>query len=181
MTSEKLIEEINAIFWNKDLNDDEVANQLLDLLDENQEAIQTDGSLKGAHRILNLWSRTETETGQRLDEVQELLNLVEPVVETVIVWAFENRKEKGLYLCDGIDCYDDEHNEHGDVKDLSQAFVVFGYNLKEPNEKELSEMKRFMRSLKFSVDWDNDVEPYYKAVKVGLTKEQVNIIRERNE
>ena len=75
MTSEKLIEKINTIFWDKDLNDDEVANQLLDLMDENKAVIETDSSLKGAHRILNLWSRTETKTGQRLDEVQELLNL----------------------------------------------------------------------------------------------------------
>ena len=82
MTSEKLIEEINAIFWDKDLNDDEVANTLLDLLDENKEVIETDSSLRGSYRILNLWSRTEAETGQRLDEVQELLNLVEPATHS---------------------------------------------------------------------------------------------------
>ena len=75
MNSEELMKNINSIFWNKELNDDEVANYLLDLLDENKAVIETDGSLKGAHRILNLWGRTETETGQRLDEVQELLNL----------------------------------------------------------------------------------------------------------
>ncbi|MCR6112719.1 hypothetical protein HXA35_20525 [Bacillus sp. A301a_S52] len=100
--------------------------------------------------------------------------------ETVIGWAFENKNEKGLYLCDGIDCYDDTHNENGDVKDLSQALVVFSKDLKEPTEDHLEEFKAFIGSLKFSVDWDNDVEPNYKAVRVGLTRDQVEIIGERN-
>lgn len=101
--------------------------------------------------------------------------------ETVIVWAFENKEEKGLYLCDGIDCYDDKYNENGDVKDLSQALVVFGKELAEPTEEHLEQFKSFMRSLKFSIDWDNDAEPNYNAVKVGLNREQVDVIRERNE
>lgn len=75
MESKQLMTDIKTIFWNNELTDDEVANLLLDKLDENREIVQFDSSLNGAHRILNVWSRTETETGIFLDQVKDILNL----------------------------------------------------------------------------------------------------------
>lgn len=68
---------INSVFWNIQSNDDEVANKLLDLLDTNKEIIEFDTALKSAHRLLNTWSRTESDTGIFLDQVKDILNLVE--------------------------------------------------------------------------------------------------------
>ncbi|MGG3987701.1 hypothetical protein [Bacillus smithii] len=77
MDTQILVRELNKIFWKRDLSDDEVANEMLSLMDENKETIQTDSALNGAYRILNIWSRSETETGYYLDTVKDLLNFEE--------------------------------------------------------------------------------------------------------
>lgn len=75
MNVNKLLFEVNKIFRNEKLTDDEVANELLDLMDSNRETVEAYRELNAAYRVLNIWSRTETETGTYLDQVQQLLAL----------------------------------------------------------------------------------------------------------
>lgn len=80
MDAQKLVNKLSDIFWNKELNDDEVANELLELMDENQEIIQFDSALNDAYSELNIWSRTETGTGAYLDRIADILTLKKPDV-----------------------------------------------------------------------------------------------------
>jgi len=75
MNANKLLFEVNKIFWDEKLTDYEVANELLDLMDSNRETVEAYRELNAAYRVLNIWSRTETETGTYLDLVQQLLAL----------------------------------------------------------------------------------------------------------
>ncbi|MBU5342296.1 hypothetical protein [Caldifermentibacillus hisashii] len=81
MDAEQLMVEINNIFWNKELTDDDVANELLDVMDANRETVEFDRVLKAAYRVLNIWSRTETDTGLYLDQFADILKLEGPMLE----------------------------------------------------------------------------------------------------
>lgn len=75
MNVNRLLFEVNKIFRNEKLTDDDAANELLDLMDSNRETVEAYRELNAAYRVLNIWSRTETETGTYLDQVQQLLAL----------------------------------------------------------------------------------------------------------
>ena len=75
MNEQKLIQNLKAIFRNLDLNDDDTANEMLDTLDNHMDIVVFSDDLKEAFRELNIWSRTEKNTGEVLDVVQGLLNL----------------------------------------------------------------------------------------------------------
>lgn len=101
-------------------------------------------------------------------------------MNNVKVWAFENNKEPGLFLCDGPDCVSDL-NDNGDVTDMAEALVVIRIDLSEPSENDLNQFREMMKGLTFSIDWAEHVEPNYTAKLVEITKAQVNEIKDRNE
>lgn len=68
-----LVSALNKAFWNKELTDQEIANDLLEMMDSNIQTIQFDSALEAAHRELSIWSRTEENTGEVLDAVHDIL------------------------------------------------------------------------------------------------------------
>ncbi|MDR4328314.1 hypothetical protein [Bacillus pseudomycoides] len=88
-------------------------------------------------------------------------------------------KNKDRYLCDGPDCgvWSDEYL---DTQEFTDALFVIKNDLKKPTEEDLQNFYKFMASLPFN----NDVEfikRNYDPVHVELTKEQLEIVQERNE
>ncbi|MEK4951925.1 hypothetical protein NST12_16660 [Bacillus sp. FSL W8-1127] len=81
MNSETLVKKLNDLFWDRKLTDYDVANQMLSLMDDNAEVVQFDSALKEAHRMLSIWSRSEKETGQYLDNIADLLDFKEEGME----------------------------------------------------------------------------------------------------
>lgn len=79
MGAKEIVLKINEIFWNNELTDDELANEILELMDAERETIESDTALNRAYRELNIWSREEMNTGIFLDEVVAILNLSESI------------------------------------------------------------------------------------------------------
>lgn len=73
MDSQKLVMELNDMFWNLESDQEELAHAMLGLMSENQETVQFDSALQKAFRELNIWSRTEENTGMVLAVVCDLL------------------------------------------------------------------------------------------------------------
>ncbi|MCU7666806.1 hypothetical protein [Bacillus thuringiensis] len=73
MDSQKLVMELNDMFWNLENDQEELAHEMLGLMSENQETVQFDSALQKAFRELNIWSRTEENTGVVLGVVRDLL------------------------------------------------------------------------------------------------------------
>ena len=71
----QFIASLKSVFRNLNSTDDDVANEMLDMMHDNLEIINYDVALRKAFRELNIWSRTEENTGEVLDLVQSLLNL----------------------------------------------------------------------------------------------------------
>lgn len=70
-----LINAISQIFWDKTKLDEDVANEVLELLDSSTELVQFSAELTEVHRELSIWSRTETATGETLDQIESILGL----------------------------------------------------------------------------------------------------------
>lgn len=70
-----LINAISEIFWDKTNLDEDVANEVLDLLDNSKEIVQFSSELTTVHRELSIWSRTEEATGETLDLIESILGL----------------------------------------------------------------------------------------------------------
>lgn len=76
MTEQEVVNELQLIYnQESELGSAEVALEMLDTLDLNRDDVQFDVALKQAYRELNIWSRTEEDTGDYLDRVVKLLNL----------------------------------------------------------------------------------------------------------
>lgn len=68
-----LINNLNSIFWDDDLDEDEVADELLRLMEEYKETIEHDSALDKAYQELSIWSKAKESPGQVLDTVNDLL------------------------------------------------------------------------------------------------------------
>ncbi|MEJ1518196.1 hypothetical protein R3O67_34015 [Bacillus cereus] len=73
MDSQKLVMKLNDMFWNLENDQEELAHEMLGLMSENQETVQFDSALQKSFRELNIWSRTEENTGVVLAVVCDLL------------------------------------------------------------------------------------------------------------
>lgn len=75
MNNQTIVNKLNKVFWDKNLNDYDVANEILNIMDDNREIIQFDSALSFAYKLMNRWSRKEIETGYYLDTIKDILNL----------------------------------------------------------------------------------------------------------
>lgn len=91
--------------------------------------------------------------------------------------AFESKIRKGKYVSDGLDVPTADENGETDV--LEDALLVIRTDLQPPEPKDLEDCYQFFSKLKF-FDYKAFRE-MANPVDVGITKEQLKVIRERNE
>ncbi|KQN96966.1 hypothetical protein [Paenibacillus sp. Leaf72] len=93
--------------------------------------------------------------------------------------AFRAKNKADRYLPDGIDCVD-WNDESSDTLNLANALLIIRRDLKKPTPKDIEDFYAELTSLPLNNIVDS-IKENYVTKEVELTKEQLRIVRKRNQ